>query len=60
MQIPSEMRLTNDDVDTFVKTLLPRCLMAIFAKYDASVAASTLKYLAQLSPHITISAVMEQ
>lgn len=55
-EVPSESRLTDEDVTHFVKSMEDVVFMAMANKIGSMVAAATVKNLAILKPDRTASA----
>ncbi|CAL7949711.1 unnamed protein product [Xylocopa violacea] len=58
--IPEKYKLTDSDVDAFVKSMLPVTMAAILNKECVDEAAQTLQYLATMRPNLVISYVMDR
>ncbi|XP_017877825.1 proteasome activator complex subunit 4A-like [Ceratina calcarata] len=58
--VPEEYKLTESDVDAFVKCMLPVTMIAIFNKMSVIDATETLQNLATMRPNLVIPYVLDR
>ncbi|CAK9822685.1 Proteasome activator complex subunit 4 [Anthophora retusa] len=58
--IPEEYKLTDNDVDAFVKSMMPVTMTAVFNKLCVNDASQVLQYLATMRPSLVIPYVLEK
>lgn len=59
-RIPEEYKLTDSDVDAFVKSMLPVTMAAMFNKLSVTDASYALQYLATMRPNLVIPYVLDR
>lgn len=59
-RIPEEYKLTDNDVDAFVKSMLPVTMAAMFNKLSVTDASYALQYLATMRPNLVIPYVLDR
>ncbi|OAD56880.1 Proteasome activator complex subunit 4 [Eufriesea mexicana] len=58
--VPEEYRLTENDVDAFVKSMMPVTMAAMFNKLTVHKASQALQYLATMRPNLVIPYVLDR
>lgn len=58
--IPDNYKLTDSDVDAFVKSMLPVAMTAMFNKFCINDASQALQYLATMRPSLVIPDMLER
>ncbi|KAL0124071.1 hypothetical protein PUN28_006100 [Cardiocondyla obscurior] len=58
--IPNNYKLTDSDVDAFVKSVLPVVMTAMFNKFCVNEACQALQYLATMRPSLVIPDMLER
>ncbi|KAM0724588.1 Proteasome activator complex subunit 4B [Formica fusca] len=58
--IPDSYKLTDSDVDAFVKSMLPVAMTAMFSKFGVNDACHALQYLATMRPNLVIPDMLER
>ncbi|XP_015178192.1 PREDICTED: proteasome activator complex subunit 4B-like [Polistes dominula] len=58
--IPDEYKLTDEDIDTFVKSMMPLAMTAMFTRLNASDPCLALQYLANMRPNLVIPQVVDR
>jgi len=58
--IPDNYKLTDNDVDAFVKSMLPVAMTAMFNKFGVNDACHALQYLATMRPNLVIPDMLER
>ena len=59
-EVPSHAKLTEDDIDSFVKCLLPIVQLAMFNKMTALFAASAFHNLALIRSDMVLPGLLER
>ncbi|RLU16905.1 hypothetical protein DMN91_010974 [Ooceraea biroi] len=59
-QIPNNYKLTDSDVDAFVKSMVPVAMTAMFSKFGVNDACYALQYLATMRPNLVIPDMLER
>ncbi|KAI4490320.1 hypothetical protein M0802_010697 [Mischocyttarus mexicanus] len=57
--IPDKYKLTDEDIDAFVKSMMPLTMASMFNKFNAN-PCSALKYLATIRPNLVIPQVVDK
>ncbi|PBC33887.1 Proteasome activator complex subunit [Apis cerana cerana] len=58
--IPEEYKLTDNDVNAFVKSMMPVTMVAMFNKLSVNDASQALQYLATMRPNLVIPYVLDR
>ncbi|EFN87710.1 proteasome activator complex subunit 4B [Harpegnathos saltator] len=58
--IPDNYKLTDNDVDAFVKSMLPLAMTAMFSKFGVNDACHALQHLAAMRPNLVIPDMLER
>lgn len=58
--IPDNYKLTDDDIDAFVKSMLPVAMTAMFSKFGVNDACHALQHLATMRPNLVIPDMLER
>lgn len=58
--IPDNCKLTDSDVDAFVKSILPVAMTAMFNKFCINDACQAFQYLATMRPSLVIPDMLER
>ncbi|XP_029164235.1 proteasome activator complex subunit 4B-like isoform X2 [Nylanderia fulva] len=58
--IPNNYKLTDSDVDAFVKSMLPVAMTAMFSKLGVNDACHALQYLATMRPNLVIPDMLDR
>ncbi|XP_014486142.1 PREDICTED: proteasome activator complex subunit 4B-like [Dinoponera quadriceps] len=58
--IPDNYKLTDGDVDAFVKSMMPLAMTAMFSKFGVNDACHALQHLATMRPNLVIPDVLER
>ncbi|XP_003702630.2 proteasome activator complex subunit 4A [Megachile rotundata] len=58
--IPENYKLTDSDIDSFVKSMLPVTTVAMFNKLSMNEALEALQYLSSMRPNLVIPHVLEK
>jgi len=59
-QIPINYKLTDTDIDVFVKNMLPVAMTAMFSKFGVNDACYALQHLATMRPNLVIPDMLER
>jgi proteasome activator subunit 4 len=59
-QIPNNYKLTDTDIDAFVKNMLPVAMTAMFSKFGVNDACYALQHLATMRPNLVIPDMLER
>jgi len=58
--IPDNYKLTDSDIDAFVKSILPVAMTAMFNKFCINDACQALQHLATMRPNLVIPDMLER
>ena len=58
--IPEEYKLTDSDVDAFVKSMMPVAMTAMFSTLGVRTASQALQHLASMRPSLVIPSVLDK
>ncbi|XP_012226473.1 proteasome activator complex subunit 4B-like [Linepithema humile] len=58
--IPDNYKLTDSDVDSFVKGILPTAMTAMYSKFAINEACQALQFLATMRPSLVIPNILER
>ncbi|XP_076235371.1 proteasome activator complex subunit 4A [Calliopsis andreniformis] len=58
--VPEEYKLTDSDIDAFVKSMMPVAMTAMFSKLGVHDASQALQHLATMRPSLVIPVVLEK
>ncbi|XP_032665023.1 proteasome activator complex subunit 4-like isoform X2 [Odontomachus brunneus] len=58
--IPDNHKLTDSDIDAFVKSMMPVAMTAMFSKFGVNDACDALQYLATMRPNLVIPDMLER
>ncbi|XP_043255483.1 proteasome activator complex subunit 4A-like isoform X1 [Colletes gigas] len=58
--VPDEYKLTDSDIDAFVKSMMPITMTAMFSKLCVNSASRALQHLASIRPSLVIPDVLER